>query len=163
MKDNKTHWKKNFNYDYLGAYSLKEGQESTLTIIDVKKQSVTSTGGQKEDCTVAYFKEPVNGEKKPMILNKTNCKIIEKLYKTPYLEEWKGKKVTIYVESNIKAFGDLVDALRIKQIIPIDKKEEITPDHKLWGLLKDRVKGGSTIEEIRKHYEITQENFNLCL
>ena len=87
MSENKTHWKKNFNYDYLGSYSLLDNEEVTLTIENVNKKIVKSTGGQSEECTVCYFKETVGGEKKPMILNKTNCKIIKKLYKTPYLEK----------------------------------------------------------------------------
>jgi hypothetical protein len=161
-EENKTHWKQNFNYDYLGAYSLQEGQEVVLTINTVSKKMVMGSGGQKEECTVANFLEAVNGEKKPMILNKTNCKIISKLYGTPYIEDWKGKRVTIYVQPDIKAFGELVDALRIKQIIP-NEKQELTPTHKKWDAVNERIKAGAKIEDIRKHYDITQENFDLCL
>jgi len=157
-----THWKKNFNYDYLGSYSLLENQEVTLTIVNVKKEVVKSTGGRKEDCTVAYFKEAVNGESKPMILNKTNCKIIEKLYGTPYIEDWKGKQITIFVQDGIEAFGELVDALRIKQIIPVKKKPELNPKSNKWDGAKDAVKNGTaTFESLNKHYIISQENFDL--
>ena len=163
MEENKTHWKKNFNYNYLGAYSLLDNQELTLTITKVVKEVVTGSGGQKDECTVAYFKESVGGENKPMILNKTNCKIIEKLYNTPYIENWKGKQVIIYVENNIKAFGDLVDALRIKQILPISDKPVLNPSSEKWEAAKDAVKNGSTLEQIRKYYSITKENFDkLC-
>ena len=34
---------------------------------------------------------------KPMIVNSTNAKTIEKLYKTPYIEEWKGRKIQLFV------------------------------------------------------------------
>jgi len=162
QSEEKTHWKKNFNYNYLGSYSLEENQEVTLTIFDVKKEVVKSTGGRKEDCTVAYFKEAVGGEKKPMILNKTNCKIIEKLYGTPYIEDWKGKQITIFVQDGIEAFGELVDALRVKQIIPVKKKYELKPGCDKWESAKVSVKtNGSTFESINKHYLITQENFDL--
>lgn len=162
-QDEKTHWKKNFNYNYLGSYSLNEGQEVVLTIVDVKKELVTSSTGQKEECTVAYFKEAVNGEKKPMILNKTNCKIIEKVYGTPYIEEWKGKAVCIYTE-NVKAFGEYVDALRIKPSIPQKKKIELTPGCDKWEQARKAVKeNGATFESINKNYSITKENFEkLC-
>lgn len=157
-KIQKTHWKKNFNYDYLGAYSLNDGQEVTLTIKNVNKQVVCGVNGVKQECTVCYFTENVNGENKPMILNKTNCKTIEKLYKTPYLENWIGKRVTIYAEKNIKAFGDLVEALRIKKIIPKTDKPILTPNSDKWEKAK---KSNLTYEQLNKHYFITMENFKL--
>ena len=109
----KTHWKKLQNPDYLGAYALEPGQELVLTIRSVVRENVTGPDGKKEDCTVAHFQESV----KPMILNTTNSKIIEKLYKTPYIEEWAGKKIQIF-SAQVKAFGDVVDALRIRPFIP---------------------------------------------
>ena len=64
-----THWKTQFNYDYLGAYSLPDGKDIILTIRETKKEQVVGTSGKKEECFVAYFFENV----KPMILNRTNC------------------------------------------------------------------------------------------
>lgn len=161
-QEEKTHWKKNFNYNYLGSYSLDEGQEVTLTITGVKKELVQSGNGEKESCTVATFKEKVNKENKPMILNKTNCKIIEKLYGTPYIELWAGKQVTIYVDPNIKAFGETVEALRIKQIVPVKTKPELTPNHKNWDKAKEAVSvGDADFDSISRHWTITKENFAL--
>lgn len=114
-----THWKKLQNPDYLGAYSLEPGKDMILTLSGVKQEKVTGPDGKKEECMVARFKENV----KPMILNVTNCKTIEKLYKTPYIEEWSGRKIQIYVEK-VKAFGDVVDALRIRPFVPVDKNVE---------------------------------------
>ena len=108
-----THWKKLSNPDYLGSYAFEKGQEMTLTIGSVREESVTGADGKKEDCIVAHFRENV----KPMILNATNCKAIAKLYKTPYIEEWVGKQIVVRVQQ-VKAFGDVVDALRIKPEIP---------------------------------------------
>jgi hypothetical protein len=162
MEESKTHWKKNFNYNYLGSYSLKEDQEVTLTITGVKKELVTSHNGEKESCTVATFEEAVNGEKKPMILNKTNCKIIENLYGTPYIELWAGKMITIYVDNNIKAFGSIVEALRIKQLAPKKTKPELTPKHKLWEKASIQVQTGEAdFDSISKNWIITEDNFQL--
>lgn len=113
-----THWKKLSNPDYLGSYAFEKGQEMTLTIASVKEEAVTGADGKKEDCIVAHFRENV----KPMILNATNCKAITKLYKTPYIEEWTGKQIIVRVQQ-VKAFGDLVDALRIKPEIPTKAPE----------------------------------------
>lgn len=113
-----THWKKLNNPDFLGAYAFEPGQEMTLTIASVRQEPVMGADGKKEDCIVARFKENV----KPMILNATNCKAITKLYKSPYIEDWAGKQVTVRVQQ-VKAFGDVVDALRIKPELPAKAPE----------------------------------------
>lgn len=119
----KHHWKKFINPDYLGAYSLDNGQggytDVTATIQSVKVENVTGADGKKEDCMVMRFKEARIGtvDMKPMIVNVTNAKALEKLFKTPYVEDWSGRKVSIGVES-VKAFGDVVDALRIRKTLP---------------------------------------------
>ncbi len=109
-----THWKKLHNPDYLGAYSLDPGKDLIVTIKDVRKEIVTSGDGKKEECMVMTFKE--NGVK-PMIVNATNAKQIQKLYRTPYIEQWSGRKIQLYVEM-VKAFGETVEALRIRRKIP---------------------------------------------
>lgn len=115
----KTHWKKLTNPDYIGAYALDPGKDLTVTIKNVCVEKVVGADGKKEDCTVAHFVENRVGNVvvKPMILNTTNSKTIEKLYKTPYIEEWAGRKIQLYVAS-VKAFGDVVDALRIRAKVP---------------------------------------------
>lgn len=111
--ENLTHWKKKFNYDFLGSYSLLPDEEKTLTIKETKKQKVKGADGKEQECFVAYFLE----SEKPMILNKTNCKIISKIYDTPYIENWKGIRIIIYSDK-VKAFGDVTDALRVKNVNP---------------------------------------------
>ena len=68
---------------------------------------------------MAFFdEEEVNGiEVKPMILNKTNCERIEKLYGTPYIEDWAGKRV-IVMRTKTDFAGEKVDCLRIKMELP---------------------------------------------
>lgn len=109
-----THWKKLHNPDYIGAYAIEPGKTLIVTIKTVKNEIVTGTDGKKEECMTMTF---VEKDVKPMIVNSTNAKTIEKLYKTPYIEEWAGKKIELYVDK-IKAFGEVVDALRIKAKIP---------------------------------------------
>lgn len=114
-----THWKKLTNPDYLGAYALENGQDIILTIGYVREEKVTGADGKKDDCVVCHFAENV----KPMILNSTNMKTISKLYGSPYIEDWVGKKVQIGAEK-VKAFGDIVEALRVRNIIPSFEKKE---------------------------------------
>lgn len=114
----KTHWKKKFNYDYLGSYSFKEGEETKiLTIKTIAKEDVVGNGGKKENLLVARFAEP----EKPMILNRTNCKAIEKAYGTAFIEDWIGKQVTIFVQTGIKVGAEVTDGLRIRPVAPYDE------------------------------------------
>jgi len=113
MSEKLTHWKQEFNYDYLGSYSLLPNEEKTLTIKETKKVKVKGSDGKDQECFVAYFSE----NEKPMILNKTNCKTISKIYDSPYIEQWKGIRIVIVAEK-VKAFGEVVEALRVKNINP---------------------------------------------
>ena len=109
----KHHWKQLTNPDYIGAYALEPGKDIIGTIKYVKNEMVVGSDGKKEECIVAHFIEDF----KPMILNVTNCKMIQKIYGTPYIEEWAGCKIQIYSEK-VKAFGDVVEALRIRPNAP---------------------------------------------
>ena len=115
-----THWKKLMNPEYLGSYALKPGQDLIATINTVGNEEVTGTDGKKEICSVIHF---VESDIKPMVLNATNNKTISKLFKTPYIEQWRGRKIQIYVEK-VKAFGDVWDALRIRPYLPVEPKLE---------------------------------------
>jgi len=114
MTQTQTHWKKLTNPDYIGAYALDPGKDMILTMKGVTREIVTGADGKKEECTMIRFAEPV----KPMIANKTNCKMIEKIYKTPYIEEWTDKQIQIYVEHNIRVGKETTDGLRIRPFIP---------------------------------------------
>ena len=108
-----THWKKLTNPDYLGTYILEDGKDLILTIGTVGQEIVTGPEGKKEQCLVCHWRE----EQKPMILNATNAKMIEKLLKTPFVEQWSGKRVQIGSEK-VRAFGEIVDALRVRPFLP---------------------------------------------
>lgn len=110
METTKTHWKNKFNYDYLGCYSL-ENKDLILTIKEFKKESVPNPNGKKSDCFVIYFVE----NQKPMIVNKTNCKIMTKIFNSPFVEDWVGKRIALYSEK-VNAFGEITEGLRIRNI-----------------------------------------------
>ena len=110
----KGHWKKQFNYEYLGSYSLDGKKEIVVTVSKLCQEKVTGQQGRKEDCFVVYFQEFDKG----MILNRTNARAIEKVAGTGLVEEWRDTQVTLYVEKGVKAFGDVVDALRIRDKKP---------------------------------------------
>lgn len=112
--ETKTHWKKLHNPDYLGAYALTPGQDLIATIKKVQNEIVTGPDGKKEECMVMHFTEK---DTKPMIVNATNAKQIQKLFKTPYIEEWSGRKIQLFID-HVKAFGEVVEALRVRPFLP---------------------------------------------
>lgn len=152
MSEIKTHWKVLANPNYLGAYSLQPNEERVVEIVRVVKESVKGADGKAEDCTVAYLKDS-----KPMILNATNCKTLSKVYGTPYIEEWAGKSVIIHSEK-VKAFGDVVDALRIKPTKPA--LPELTPDHPAWNEAIKAVKAGK-IDKVLARFAVSPDNLKL--
>lgn len=108
-----THYKKLDNPDYIGAYAFQPNEKKTLTIAKVKREVITGTDGKKEECTLVYWKE----NEKPLILNATNGKMIQKVVGSPYIEEWVDKRVVLGVEK-VKAFGEVVDAVRVQKEKP---------------------------------------------
>jgi hypothetical protein len=110
----KTHWKKKFNYKYMGTYSLPDEKDIVVTIRTTDTQPVTNANGNIEDCLVVYFEE----FDKPMILNRTNSNIIEKLAATAYIEDWPGTRIQIYVAKGIKAYNTITDGLRVRDFPP---------------------------------------------
>ena len=135
-----THWKKNFNYNYLGAYSLTAGKDMIVTIKDTKIEMVKNQKGENEQCFTCYFNE----SPKPMILNKTNCKAIEKLYGTPIIEEWVGKKIQLY-SAQVRAFGQETDCLRIRDFKPESQKVDNV-------LALEKLRGSKTLKDLQFDY-----------
>jgi hypothetical protein len=154
----KTHWKQLTNPNYIGAYSLESGKDLTVQIIKVTKEIVKGEGGKQDECTIATLKD-----QKPMILNVTNCKTITKLFETPYIEEWAGKKITLF-KAYTKLKGEDVECLRIRDKKPEQTKPILSPSNPNWAKAIQAVKSGSyTIESLKQKYEISEENKELIL
>ena len=145
----KTHWKQLINPDYLGAYSLPDGKDITVKITKVVREMVTSVGGKQEECTVAHLEN-----QKPMILNVTNSKMIQKIYGTPYIEDWAGKEITIYAATT-KLKGDDVECLRIRPKAP--SKPVLEYNTKDYEKVLAAIMGGYTIEQVRTKWQISKE------
>ena len=151
--ENKTHWKKLVNPDYLGAYSLQPKEEKILTIAKITREKVVGSGGKKTESTVAHFRET---DVKPMILNRTNCKIIAKIYKTNFIEDWTDKKIQVFADI-VDAFGDQVEALRIRPFIPQQPLPFLTEEMPAFEKVIEHLQGGGKIEDIQKKYQLTDD------
>jgi hypothetical protein len=121
----KHHYRAVFDSPYLSAADVVE--PVTLTISHVL-QEPDKTKKTKDVFNTAYFveREIRKGEAlKPMILNATNSKTVDKITGTPFIEGWSGARVTIYVDNNVKFGRDTVEGLRIRAAA---QKKTIGPD-----------------------------------
>ena len=154
MEKTKTHWKKVFNKDYLGSHDLDNDKDLVVEIDRVEIRTVKDSSGKDGKCNVAIFK----GKVKPMILNVTNCKVIKNFSGSNYIEEWSNIPITIY-SKQIKAFGEEMEALRIRERQPNLQKEKLTPDHPKWNdAVKYLGQPDSLLGNILKRYDMTPAN-----
>lgn len=145
----KTHWRQLVNPDYLGSYSLPDGKDITVRITKVVREMVTSVGGKQEECTVAHIEN-----NKPLILNVTNSRMIQKLYGTPYIEDWAGKEITLYAATT-KLKGEDVECLRIRPKQP--SKPILQYNTKEYEKVLSAMMEGYTLEQIRTKWQISKE------
>lgn len=103
---------------YLGSWDVMDG-EIVLTIADFKEEIIEGDKGRKEKKCILYFAEQGY---KPMVCNLTNRKTLARLYHTTDSAKLKGKLVKIGTDQ-VKAFGGIHDALRIRNVVPTVPKQ----------------------------------------
>ena len=107
------HWRNLTDLSHLRAECFAPKEKKVLTIKNVVREKVTSNNGTIEEKPVAYFEENIL----PMVLNVTNCKMIEKIYGTENIYDWIGKKIQV-IATKTKVAGESVACLRIENVIP---------------------------------------------
>jgi len=108
------HWKKLVSDPkYIGEADFEDSEEKVVTIELVTCDLVINKDGRAEK-TVLNFKENC----KPLILNVTNSKAISKVTGKKKVEEWKGARIVLYIDPHVKAFGDIVSAVRVRPFAP---------------------------------------------
>jgi hypothetical protein len=151
--EKKVHWRSVFNSDFLGSCDLEEGHDLKAIIRDVAVKSVKNQEGQSKNCNVATFTDP---KIKPMILNVGNCRLMKKFCGTPYIDLWKNVPVAIYVKTDVKAFGDIVEGLRIRPTQPSLEKPKLTQKSPAWPKAIEFLKTpAGSIEAIKEKYDLT--------
>lgn len=153
--ETKTHWKKAFNPEYIGAYSFAPDEAKKIVKIKDFNTSVKITGeaGREEERPVIYFEK-----EKPMILNRTNAKAITTALGSPYYEDWIGKAIEIYV-APVKAFGSLVDAVRVRPYAPKTEKAKLTKER--FEKMLDSIKAGQFDPiKAKEKFSLTKDQLN---
>lgn len=121
----KTHWKKVVSDpNFIGEGDFQEGEEKVLTIDRVNASETVTTAEGKSKKAVVHWRET---GVKPMILNVARSKSIEKVSGSGYFEDWPGTAVQLYIEHGIKAFGEVVSAVRVRPYKPRAPRSQPVP------------------------------------
>lgn len=117
---------KSFNSNYIGGWTFADG-DKVFTIKDVHEQIVRNEKNQNGEEKMCIFFEETD---KPMVLNSTNNDTITAVIGSPNFDDWIDKKILIGTEK-VKAFGDIWDAVRVRNEKPVAKPKgkPITEEH----------------------------------
>ena len=157
----KTDWRKYRKSTHLASADLDAMETDNIplifTIKEVKYETGVDVSGTKMDGIFCHFIEPI----KPLKLNSTNNKILAGFAKKNGLtgkechiiENWKGMKIELFVDRNVKMMGAITDGVRIKPLQPIDKvKPNFTEAN-----FEAAKKANATIEQIKSKYNVTPQ------
>jgi hypothetical protein len=151
--ENKTHFKKLRNPSYIGSYELMVGTNSVELNVTIERavKEMVQNGDKKEEAMVIYLQGH-----KPMIVNSTNAKNISKALNSPYIEDWVGKDITLYV-AKIRAFGENGDALRVKTVTSIKQLPALEINTPNFEAVKIALSSGKfTIEQVKSKYQVSE-------
>lgn len=157
MTNNKTHYRKVFKSSHLGVADLEDliesGSDLVFTIKEVKQQLGVTVAGKKGDHNIAYFTEDI----KPLVLNVTNSTVLKKLIGgSPFVEDWNGIKVQLYIETGVRFKRDMVSGIRIKDAPVAPPKATITPDTKAsWEHAKNAYKRDGNFDKVLSRANIS--------
>jgi hypothetical protein len=134
----KTHFKRLRDSNYFGAHTILDGEhtELTVTIKMVAPGQVKNDRGT-EEVTLLHLVDH-----KPLILNATNGDQISKVLDTPFIEDWAGQRITLYVKK-VKVKGEWIDGVRVKDKPPKDERETMTVKHKGYKAALGGIKAGT--------------------
>ncbi len=116
------HYRLMYPTEYIAAPEL-QGRDVALTIKGVSIDEMPLAGkSEKQKRPIVRFVET----DKKLVLNKTNAKIVAKLF-GPQTAEWVGKRVALY-PTTTKFGPETVDCIRVRDKVPPAKSSKATPD-----------------------------------
>lgn len=155
--ENKTHFRKAFDSPYLSSADIVEPTTLTIARVSLEPDKTKKT---KDVFNTAHFQERElrPGEKlKPMILNATNSKTLKNLTGSPFIEDWSGFKVTVYVDTNVKFGKETMEGLRISPIAPV--VAWLGPENaKGWNNAKAAFKRDGNLDAVLARVSMTEEH-----
>lgn len=157
MSNDKTHYRKAFDSPYLSSADIVE--PTVLTVHHVALE-IDRTKKTKDMFNTAHFaeKELRPGEPlKPMILNASNSKTMKGLTGSPFIDDWRGVAITVYVDPNVRFGKETVEGLRISPHAP--EKKVLTPaSGKAWEAAKAAYKRDGNLDKVLARVDMSQEH-----
>ena len=145
----KRHWRQLGDSRFIGVWTLPNGEDLTVTIESVQTEIITLEESKAKEHRVMNLLGH-----KPMILNVTNSKSIDRLY-GPYVEDWAGKQITLF-GSTTELEGEHVDCLRVRPSIPLQAKPPLSNARLAKALVQ--VKSGQyTLAALRAKFALTAD------
>lgn len=162
-EEQKLHWRTLKNPNFIGAYTLIEMGVSELEVAikDFKREMVKNNKGQDVEATILYLEG-----QKPLWLNDVNQQTISRVLGTPFIKEWSGKKITLFVDKvkventfGLASIEDMfVEAIRVREYSTKDQAEALTEEHPKFLRIKQGIAMGSvTIEQVRSKYTFDEK------
>lgn len=93
-------------------YMKKEdcGDDGILvTIAALKQENVAPDNKPEELKWILHFHDDV----KPLVLNGTNTKLIEKALGSDETDDWVGKQIVLFNDENVEYMGEIVGGVRV--------------------------------------------------
>jgi len=151
-----SHWRSMFaDEKYLGSHNLeKDGKYDSVivTIENIYVGDFLSQGG-KEKRPFVKLKE----FDKPMVINRTNFKRLEKFFQSFDPQTFIGKQIVLGVETVSSPEG-MVPALRFStRALPVAQKPELPEAAMPKAIEQVKSKGQSAIAKIEEKYTLTAE------
>lgn len=103
--------------EMLDSKYLKQSDVPDPVIVTVTKVGRVNIAkeGEKEQLKWAIRFQEFD---KPMLLNSTNIKLLEKFLGSDDTDDWSGKEIVLYTDENVTFGGDIVGGLRFKRNQP---------------------------------------------
>ena len=99
---------------YLKHQDLND-QDVVLTIQDVTREDIKEKDGTSKKKFILHFKELEKG----LVLNTTNMNMLYKLLLSDDSDDWKDKRITLYVKDDIEMGGEIMSGIRIRSKLPL--------------------------------------------
>lgn len=81
-----------------------------LTITGCRRENVSPANARPDEKVVLMFQE----HEKPLVLNVTNFKIIQKMTGKDEIEDWAGTQVVVYFNPDIEYQGEVIGGIRVR-------------------------------------------------
>jgi len=138
---------------------ISEKGKCILTIKEAYFAKGIDVSGTKKDGYFLEFEEDV----KPMVANSTNRMKIANIIKSQKnlnavdsrnIGNWIGLKIQLIVDNNVKMMGQIVDGIRVVEMVELPVLDEKHPKFKA---VKESLKNGFTIEQVKTKYQVSEE------